>query len=98
MENAIANHDFKQSRAHSDEERREREELQRVRLNWTEPTKIVTADDVVETAAARASVPVSAVQNMLKVKDVKPMELAARELVTHLPAGGELWVDSLTAT
>lgn len=41
--------------------------------------------------------PVSAVQSRLQVKDVERLERVANELAAQLPAGGEQWVDHLTA-
>ena len=97
MENAIANHEFTQAKSYAEEERRERETLQRIRGEPKAPSNAVTAEDVVETIAARANVPVSAVQSRLQVEDVERLDLVAKQLATQLPAGGEQWVDSLTA-
>jgi ATP-dependent Clp protease ATP-binding subunit ClpC len=97
MENAIANHEFTKAKSYSDEEKRERAELQRQRADLSAPANVVTAEDVLETVAARANVPVSAVRGRLQDKDAERLDLVAKELARQLPAGGEQWVDSLTA-
>jgi ATP-dependent Clp protease ATP-binding subunit ClpC len=99
MEKAIVNHDFENARVYSEQERRERQNLQRLRdeLGQTPQTNVVNAEDVVEAVASRARVPVEAVRNLLERKEVEPVELVARELAAQFPVGGREWAEALAA-
>jgi ATP-dependent Clp protease ATP-binding subunit ClpC len=57
----------------------------------------VNPDDVVEAVAARAQVPVSAVRNVLQLKNTAPLEHVARELAAQFPIGGRQWADALAS-
>jgi ATP-dependent Clp protease ATP-binding subunit ClpC len=101
MESAIANREFTKAKSYSEEEKQERAKLERQRgdqsTDLNVPTNVVTAEDVLETVATRANILVSALQSRLQDKDVERLDLVAKELIKQLPAGGERWVDSLTA-
>jgi ATP-dependent Clp protease ATP-binding subunit ClpC len=99
MEKAIANHQFEEARVYSEEERRERQNLQSLRDELGQPpqTNVVNAEDVVEAVASRARVPVEAVRNLLERKEVEPVELVARELAAQFPVGGREWAEALAA-
>ena len=99
MENAIANHEFDKARLYSEEERRERQNLQNLRaeLGQKPPVNVVTPDDIVEAVANRAGVPVEAVRSLLQIKAVEPMELVAKELAAQFPVGGREWAEALAA-
>jgi ATP-dependent Clp protease ATP-binding subunit ClpC len=99
MENAIANHEFDKARFYSEEERRERQNLQSLRaeLGQKSPVNVVNPDDIVEAVASRARVPVEAVRNLLELKVVEPMESIARELAAQFPIGGREWAEALAA-
>jgi ATP-dependent Clp protease ATP-binding subunit ClpC len=97
MENAIANHEFDKARIYSEEERRERQNLQRLRdeLGQTPQSNVVNPEDIAEAVASRAGVPVDAVRNLLALKEVEPVESVARELATQFPVGGREWAEAL---
>ena len=99
MENAIANHEFDKARLHSEEECKERQNLQRLRgeLKQHPQSDIVTAEDIVEAVAARAGVPVSVVKSVLEVKGVEKLELIAKELAAQVPFGDRQWSEGLAA-
>jgi ATP-dependent Clp protease ATP-binding subunit ClpC len=99
MENAIANHEFDKARAYSEEERRERQNLQRLRdeLGQTTQNNVVDPEDVVDATASRAGVPVEAIRNLLALKEVEPVESVARELAARFPVGGREWAEALAA-
>jgi ATP-dependent Clp protease ATP-binding subunit ClpC len=99
MEKAIADHEFEKARSFSEEERRERQNLQRLRdeLGQTPQIDVVNPEDVVEAVASRARVPVEAVKNLLERKEVEPVDLIARELAAQFPVGGREWAESLAA-
>jgi ATP-dependent Clp protease ATP-binding subunit ClpC len=98
MENAIANHQFDKARLYSDEERKEQKSLQQLseQLKQSPPSNTVTAEDLVAAVAARACVPVSSVRSVLELKDVGQLELIAKELSMHIPAG-HAWLEGLAA-
>jgi len=99
MENAIANHEFDKARAYSEEERKERQNLQRLReeLKQEPQSNIIIPEDIVEAVAGRAGVPVSVVKSVLQVKDVEQLELIAKELAAQIPFGGREWAEDLAA-
>jgi len=96
MEEAIANHNFEIARSLSAAERKEREEIDRVRgeLKQDPPDNIVTAEDIVEAVATRANVTPEAVRNAMRMKNP---ELIAHELASQVPVGGREWADALVA-
>ena len=77
MENAIANHEFDKARLFSEEERKERQNLQRLREELTQnpQSNIITPEDIVEAVAGRAGVPFSVVKSVLQVKEAEQLEL-----------------------
>ncbi len=99
MENAIANHEFDKARLYSEEERKERQNLQRLRdeLGQTPQSNVVSPEDIVEAVASRAGVPVEAVRSLLARKEVEPVESVARELAAQFPVGGREWAEALAA-
>jgi len=99
MENAIANHEFDMARIYSEEERKERQNLQRLRdeLGQTPQSNVVSPEDIVEAVASRAGVPVEAVRSLLARKEVEPVESVARELAAQFPVGGREWAEALAA-
>ena len=98
MENAIANHAFEKAREWSDLERKERQNLHRLsqELKPRPQGNVVSAEDIVESVADRAGVPVSAVKNVLQVRPVEQLELVAKELAAKIPIGGTEWAERLT--
>jgi hypothetical protein len=98
MENAIANHAFDKARRWSDLERKERQNLHRLseELKPRLQGNVVNAEDIVESVAERAGVPVSAVKNVLQVRPVEQLELVAKELAAKVPIGGMEWAERLT--
>jgi ATP-dependent Clp protease ATP-binding subunit ClpC len=99
MENAIANHEFDQARLCSDEERKERQNLDRLRaeLKQHPPGNVLTPEDIVEAVAGRAGVTVPVVKSVLEMKGMEQLEPVARELAAQLPFGGREWADGLAA-
>jgi ATP-dependent Clp protease ATP-binding subunit ClpC len=99
MENAIANHEFDKARLCSDEERKERQNLDRLRAELTQhpPSNVVTAEDIVEAVAGRAGVTVPIVKSLLEGKGMEQWEPIAKELAAQLPFGGREWADGLAA-
>lgn len=71
-----------------------RVELQRVRgaSKQDQPPHTVTAEDIVETVAARAGVTPEAVRAAMHLKNA---ELIAGELASQIPFGGREWVYAL---
>jgi len=99
MENAIANHEFEKARFYSEEERGERQNLQRLRaeLGQKPAEYVVNPDDIVEAVASRAGVPVEGVRSLLELKKVEPVELVAKDLAAQFPVGGREWAEALAA-
>jgi ATP-dependent Clp protease ATP-binding subunit ClpC len=99
MENAIANHEFDKARLYSDEERKERQNLERVRQETKQnpQSNILRAEDILEAVAGRAGVSVSAVQSVMQVAKLEQLDLVAKELATQLPFGGREWAENLAA-
>jgi len=89
MENAIANHEFDAARRYSDEERRERENLERLRKQC-KPEDVapstVTPKDIAAVVAARAGVTVAAVERVLDARGTGELQRTASELTATLPA------------
>ncbi len=94
MEQAIAGHQFERARLYSEAERKERQEMERLREAFIPgpPDNVVTAQDVVATVAMRANVPPEAVRNAMRMKNA---ELIARELASQLPSGGREFAEAL---
>jgi ATP-dependent Clp protease ATP-binding subunit ClpC len=103
MEKAIASHEFEKARTYSEEERRERQNLQGIRdelrdeLGQQPQSNVVNPEDVVEAVASRAGVPIQAVTNLLDLKAIEPVEAVARELAAQFPIGGREWAEALAA-
>ena len=99
MEIAIATHEFEKARYYSDEERKERQNLQRLieKAGPRSESNVVQSEDVVEAVAERAGVPVSAVRSLLQRKDAEPVNQVAKELAAQFPVGGREWADALAA-
>lgn len=68
MDNAIANHQFDQARAHSEEQEKIRQKLRQIEVA-DRPSKIVTSLDISEVAAALASAPLTVVENRIEQAD-----------------------------
>jgi len=96
MENSIANHEFAKARVYSEEEHKERLNLQRLceELKQNPPSNIITPEDILEAIAARAGVPVSVVKSV-QVKELGQLERIAKELGAQIPLGGREWVEGL---
>ncbi len=65
MENAIANHEFEKARFYSDEERKERENLRKLREKYNvdeSVTATVTKDDIEDVVARWTGVPMTAIK------------------------------------
>jgi ATP-dependent Clp protease ATP-binding subunit ClpC len=94
MEQAIEKHDFEEARLFSAAERKEREEIERLREAFIHepPHNIVTAQDIVETVAARANTTPEAVRNATRMKNA---ELIASELASRIPPGGRGLAEAL---
>jgi ATP-dependent Clp protease ATP-binding subunit ClpC len=94
MEQAIVGHEFEKARLFSAAERKEHEEVERLReaSNQEPPSNIVTAQDIVETVAARANVTPEAVRNATRMKNA---ELIAGELASRIPSGGRELAEAL---
>ena len=99
MEYAIANHEFDKARLFSEEERKERQNLQRLREELTQnpQSNIITPENIVEAVAGRAGVPFSVVKSVLQVKEAEQLELIAKDLAAQIPVGCREWVESLAA-
>jgi ATP-dependent Clp protease ATP-binding subunit ClpC len=100
MESAIANHDFIKARQISDEERRERLELEVDRKKLGErpaPNNAITSDDIIETVAERTGISPAAVRAALLVTEVDRWDAAKQELAGPIPLASREWVESLTA-
>jgi len=99
METAIASHRFEKARYYSDEERKERQNLQSLleKPGRQSESNVVHPEDVVEAVAERARVPVSAVKSLLRLKDAEPVDLVAKELAARFPVGGREWAEALAA-
>jgi hypothetical protein len=99
QQSAIAGHRFDEARVYSEQEREERQKLQRLRKKpkKTLPSNIVTADDVVEAVADRAGVSVTAVKSLLQAKEVEQLESIVNELAAQVPGGRREWIENLVA-
>jgi ATP-dependent Clp protease ATP-binding subunit ClpC len=99
MENSIANHEFDKARLHSDEERKDRQNLQRLceELKQNPQSNILTPEDIVEAVAGLTGVTVSVVKSVLRVKEVEQLELITKELAAQISVGGREWTEGLAA-
>jgi ATP-dependent Clp protease ATP-binding subunit ClpC len=99
-EDAIARHDFAAARRHSDEERRERENLEQLRKQY-EPEdaakNTVTPEDITAAVAARAGVPVAAVERVLQMKAMSEMQRISGELSAKVSLEAREWLPFLAA-
>jgi hypothetical protein len=95
MENAIANHQFEQARAHSEEQEKIRKQLRDLEER-TPPSNILTPRDIAEAAAALVGAPLAVVENVMRQPDASRVEQIARELVALIPQGRE-WLEPLAA-
>lgn len=57
----------------------------------------VAPEDIVETVANRAGVPMAAVKSLLHAKEVERLESIVKELAAQIPGGGRDWIESLAA-
>ncbi len=99
-ENAIAAHRFDEARRYEDEERRERENLQRLREQYKTaetPSTAVMPADIEAAAAARAGVPVEAVRRALQEKEPAKVQQIAGELAAQVPVEHREWIPYLAA-
>ena len=100
MESAIANHAFDKAREYSDQERQEREALQRIRMNRERASpsgNTVTVADLEEAVADRAGVPVSAVHDVLEQKKGKESPAIAHKLAGAVPLERQGWLPLLAS-
>lgn len=99
LENAIASHEFAEARKFSDQEKEEREKLDRLREEFGSTTPVnITAEHIVEAIAVRASLSVPAVKAALQRPQVpNKIDLMQSELAAHIPIGRRDWVEGLTA-
>jgi ATP-dependent Clp protease ATP-binding subunit ClpC len=98
MELAIASHEFDKAQLHSDEERKERQNLQRLseELKENPQSNILGPEEIMEVVAERAGAPVSVVKNVVAVKEVEQSESIAKALAAQCPLG-QACVDTLAA-
>jgi ATP-dependent Clp protease ATP-binding subunit ClpC len=98
-EKAIVDHEFAKASRYADEERKERQNLQRLRedIGRNPPINIVNPEDILEAVAARLQVPASSVRNVVRLKNREPLEAVARELAAQFPIGGRQWADALAS-
>jgi ATP-dependent Clp protease ATP-binding subunit ClpC len=98
MENAIANHRFDEARLYEETERRERQELKRLRagLQQQQKSNAVTPKDIVEVVAGCAGAPVSLVNSMLPLRGVEQLERIVQDLAVQTGFGRE-WTGDLIA-
>jgi ATP-dependent Clp protease ATP-binding subunit ClpC len=96
MENAIGNHEFEKARLCAQEERDERQNLQRLSeaLQQDPQSNVITPEDIMEAVAGRAGVPVSVVKSV-QMKELEQLQLIAKELAAQIPLGGREWVEGL---
>jgi ATP-dependent Clp protease ATP-binding subunit ClpC len=100
MENAIGNHEFDKAREFSDQERVERQRLQRLkeeRQVAEPPVSPITIADLEEALAERYGVPVSAVQEILRQKKGKDLQALAQKLAAVVPPDQVAWLPFLAA-
>jgi ATP-dependent Clp protease ATP-binding subunit ClpC len=98
MENAIAMHEFDKARAHSEEERADRERLLRLledRKESNPPNDTLGPRHVLEVIADRTAAPLAAVQNVMERAQSGEFELIARELGAQIPVELREWVPFL---
>ena len=98
MESAIANHELDKAREYSEEERKQRQELERLRAERGQQpvSNIVTPEDIVEAVAARVGAPVSMVKSMLAANAADQLDPIAQELAS-LSTFAREWADDLIA-
>jgi ATP-dependent Clp protease ATP-binding subunit ClpC len=96
VEKAIENHEFEAARRYSEEERKERENLQQLRNEKPADAapRIVTPKDIAAAVAARTGVTVAAVERVLDTRGTGELQRTASELSANLPADSD-WVPLL---
>lgn len=100
MEKAIVNHDFAKATEYGNQEKREREKLQRLREERklsAPPESTITPSDLEEAIAERAGVSISAVQEILRQKKGKEVQVVAQELAAAVPVDQREWLPFLAA-
>jgi ATP-dependent Clp protease ATP-binding subunit ClpC len=100
MENAIASHEFLKAREYSDQEKQEREALQRLRAERKpseDSANTITPADLEETIAESAGVPVSAVQDVLRQKKGKEMQAVLEKLAAGVSGDQHVWLPFLAS-
>src|SRR5512138_2546504 len=86
MENAIAGHEFEKARFYSDEERRERENLRKLREKYNlddTSTGVVTKDDIEDVVARWTGVPMTAIREEEIAKLTRIEEELHRRVVSQ---------------
>jgi len=86
MENAIANHEFEKARFYSDEERKERENLRRLRDKYNlddTSTGVVTKDDIEDVVARWTGVPMTSIREEEITKLLRIEEELHRRIVSQ---------------
>jgi ATP-dependent Clp protease ATP-binding subunit ClpC len=93
MEGAIANHEFEKARFYSDEERRERESLRKLREQYNlddTSTGVVTKDDIEDVVARWTGVPMTAIREEEVAKLIRIEEELHKRIVSQEKAIGAL--------
>ena len=86
MEGAIANHEFEKARFYSDEERRERESLRKLREQYNlddTATVVVTNDDIEDVVARWTGVPMTAIREEEVAKLIRIEEELHKRIVSQ---------------
>ena len=100
MEHAMATHQFDEARRHSDEERKERENLRLLREKQglqAAAKKTITPEDIEEVIAQRTGAPVAAVRRVLRENEAGDLERITDELAAQAPADCREWIPFLAA-
>ncbi len=100
IEKAIAAHRLDEARRYEAEERKERDNLERLREQYKKaagPAAAVTPADIEAAAAARAGVPVETVQRVLREPAPDKLQQIAAELAAQAPVEHRAWVPFLAA-
>jgi ATP-dependent Clp protease ATP-binding subunit ClpC len=100
LDNAVANHEFDTARLHSDEERKERENLARL-LRELKPagtaSDIVTPQDIAAAAAARAGISLAAAERLIGVLGTSELQQVMQELTAAVAPDPPEWLPLLAA-
>ncbi|MBZ5624578.1 MAG: hypothetical protein LAQ69_38635 [Acidobacteriia bacterium] len=100
IENATAKRDVDKSREYQAQEREERENLHRLRVERersARPASVITPSDIEEAVAERAGVPISAVQDVLQQKKGKELQVVTQELAAGISVDRCEWLPFLAA-